>query len=65
MCIRDRLRAVDKSGDWPDVSEEALLTELEDWLAPFLQDVYKRQVLYARKDLDQYMAQKKVKTYER
>ena len=36
------LRAVDKSGDWPDVSEEALLTELEDWLAPFLQGISRR-----------------------
>ena len=36
------LRAVDKGGDWPDVSEEALLTGLEDWLVPFLQGISRR-----------------------
>ena len=36
------LRAVDKGGDWPDVSEEPLLAGLEDWLIPFLQGISRR-----------------------
>jgi ATP-dependent helicase HrpB len=27
------------NGDWPDVSQEGLLATLEDWLAPYLNDV--------------------------
>jgi ATP-dependent helicase HrpB len=30
---------------WPDVSEESLLENLEEWLAPFLGDFYKRSEL--------------------
>ena len=33
------VRANDDSGDWPDLSLEALLTNLENWLAPYLDKV--------------------------
>ena len=33
------LRANDKHADWPDVSHEALLATLDDWLAPYLDKV--------------------------
>ncbi|PWQ99541.1 ATP-dependent helicase HrpB [Leucothrix arctica] len=33
------LRSVDVSGDWPDVSDEALLDTLEDWLVPYLDNI--------------------------
>lgn len=31
------MRQVDPAGDWPDLSEDALLDSLEDWLLPWLQ----------------------------
>lgn len=31
--------------NWPDVRDETLLSTVEDWLAPFLGDVYKRSEL--------------------
>lgn len=31
--------------DWPDVSDGSLLTTLEDWLAPFIENLYKRSEL--------------------
>lgn len=36
------LRVVDKGRGWPDVSKEALLTGLEDWLVSFLQGMSRR-----------------------
>lgn len=36
------LRSVDGDGGWPDVSEEALMEELEGWLAPFLPGISRR-----------------------
>lgn len=42
-CLRVALlRAVDGDDGWPDVSEEALVEGLEDWLAPFLQGISRR-----------------------
>ena len=39
-CARvSLLRSFDKKNDWPDLSDEALLSTLEDWLAPYLDDV--------------------------
>ncbi|RVU85988.1 ATP-dependent helicase HrpB [Leucothrix sargassi] len=39
-CARvSLLRSVDASGDWPDVSDEALLDTLEEWLAPYLDNI--------------------------
>ncbi len=38
-CARvSLLRSIEKEG-WPDVSQEALLADLEDWLAPYLDKV--------------------------
>jgi ATP-dependent helicase HrpB len=39
------LRTWRKEEDWPDVSEESLLEDLETWLAPFLTDISKRSEL--------------------
>ena len=36
------LRGVEGAGAWPDLSDEALLAGLEDWLAPFLSGVTRR-----------------------
>ncbi|HEU5291660.1 MAG TPA: ATP-dependent helicase HrpB [Cyclobacteriaceae bacterium] len=36
------LRAWRKEEEWPDVSEEHLLTTLEEWLSPYLNNVSKR-----------------------
>jgi ATP-dependent helicase HrpB len=45
------LRGVEgEGGDWPDLSDAALLARLEDWLAPFLSGVTRRAHL-ARVDL--------------
>ena len=39
-CARvSLLRSVDARGNWPDVSDEALLDTLEDWLAPYLDNI--------------------------
>jgi ATP-dependent helicase HrpB len=39
-CARlSLLRSFDKKNDWPDVSDEALLATLEDWLTPYLNEV--------------------------
>ncbi len=37
--------SLDKDGDWPDVSDGALLTTLESWLAPYLENVNNLQQL--------------------
>ncbi|MCP4878373.1 MAG: ATP-dependent helicase HrpB, partial [Gammaproteobacteria bacterium] len=36
VCL---LRSVETEVDWPDVSQNALLASLEDWLLPYLHDV--------------------------
>jgi len=39
-CARVSLvRSLDEENNWPDVSDEALLAELEIWLAPYLNEV--------------------------
>lgn len=39
-CARVSLvRSTDENNNWPDVSNDALLATLEDWLAPYLNDV--------------------------
>jgi len=40
----------DQAAEWPDVSDEALLTHLDDWLAPWLDGVTRKDHL-ARVDL--------------
>ncbi len=45
------LRSAFPEQDWPDLSDEALLADLEDWLAPMLDGVRRRDHL-ARVDLD-------------
>ena len=42
VCL---LRSVDTESAWPDVSQEALLATLDNWLAPFLDPVSKLQDL--------------------
>ena len=39
-CARvSLLRSIDKDNGWPDVSHEGLMSTLEDWLAPYLDEV--------------------------
>ncbi|BFM15644.1 ATP-dependent helicase HrpB [Maricurvus nonylphenolicus] len=39
-CARiELLRAADSATDWPDMSEDGLLASIEDWLAPYLDQV--------------------------
>lgn len=46
------LRRLDPEGGWPDLSDQALLDGLEDWLAPYLTGITRRAHL-ARLDLPQ------------
>jgi ATP-dependent helicase HrpB len=46
LCLREWL----PEADWPDLSDEALMTRLEDWLGPLLDGVTRRDHL-ARLDL--------------
>jgi ATP-dependent helicase HrpB len=48
--LRTQLKPGDVDADWPDVSDERLLATLEDWLAPYLDGVTRRDHL-ARVDL--------------
>lgn len=45
------VRAHDPDGGWPDLSDQALLAELETWLAPFLAGITRRAHL-SRLDLN-------------
>ncbi len=39
-CARvSLLRSIDEDNNWPDVGHEALLSTLEDWLSPYLNEV--------------------------
>ena len=49
--LRVRLvREADPNGGWPDVSDEALLRELDEWLEPFVQGISRRSQ-FSRIDL--------------
>jgi ATP-dependent helicase HrpB len=48
--LRDSATTPGQAAEWPDVSEHALLATLEDWLAPWLDGVTRREHL-ARVDL--------------
>ena len=48
--IRDSATTPEQAAEWPDVSDAALLATLEDWLAPWLDGVTRRDHL-ARVDL--------------
>lgn len=49
--LRVRLvREADPDGGWPDVSDEALLRELDEWLEPFVQGISRRSQ-FSRIDL--------------
>ncbi len=51
-CARVRLLARHLGGDWPDVSDDALLAQLDSWLAPYLVGM-QRWADLARLDLRQ------------
>jgi ATP-dependent helicase HrpB len=55
LAFLHRLYAADPGNPWPDVSDEALLATLEEWLAPFLDGVLRRDHL-ARLDLAAILA---------
>ena len=48
--IRNSATTPEQAAEWPDVSDEALLATLEDWLAPWLDGVTRREHL-SRVDL--------------
>jgi hypothetical protein len=48
--LRNSATTPEQAAEWPDVSDEALLATLEDWLAPWLDGVTRREHL-ARVDL--------------
>jgi ATP-dependent helicase HrpB len=48
--LRNSATTPEQAGEWPDVSDAALLATLEDWLAPWLAGVTRREHL-ARVDL--------------
>jgi ATP-dependent helicase HrpB len=48
--VRDSATTPEQAAEWPDVSDAALLATLEDWLAPWLDGVTRRDHL-ARVDL--------------
>ena len=50
MLVRDNAATPEQAAEWPDVSDAQLLATLEDWLAPWLDGVTRREHL-ARIDL--------------
>ena len=55
LAFLHRLHAADPGNPWPDVSDEALLATLEEWLTPFLGGVTRRDHL-TRLDLAAILA---------